>query len=121
MVRRAHSGRIADVKRIRSPPPTRNPGSHPLDVDRTDSRLDRPCRTVTVSHKTVPTVRKLQVLHRSEKRGGLDLDSLRKKSIHFEDDLSRCYKSGLRFQRRVDTKICAVPCYFVFISSWLRY
>ena len=44
-----------------------------------DSRLVRPCRAVTVPHHTVPTVGKLQVLHRGEKRLGLTLDGLRKK------------------------------------------
>jgi len=34
---------------------------------------------VTVTHNTVTTVVKLQVLHRGEKRLGLDLDSLCKK------------------------------------------
>ena len=34
---------------------------------------------MTVPHKTVATVRKLEVLHRGEKHLGLQLDSLRKK------------------------------------------
>jgi hypothetical protein len=52
---------------------------YPFDLDRPDSRLDRPCRAVTVPHQTVPTVGKLQVLHRGEKRLGLALNGLREK------------------------------------------
>src|SRR5580692_12193833 len=55
------------------------PNLHPFDLDRPDSCLDRPRRTVTMPHQTVPTVGKLQVLHRGEKRFGLALDGLRKK------------------------------------------
>jgi hypothetical protein len=54
------------------------PNLHPLDLDGTDPRLDRPCGTVTVSDKAVATVGELQVLHGDKKRLGFHLDSLRK-------------------------------------------
>src|SRR6202030_4554040 len=52
---------------------------HPIDVDGTDSRLDRPRRAMTMPDDTVAPVRKLQILHRGEESLGLDLNSLRQK------------------------------------------
>ena len=69
------------MKRIRSPssavPRSRN--LHSGDLDRTDPGLDGALGSMTMPHKTVATVRQLEVLHRREKHLGLQLDSLRKK------------------------------------------
>ena len=54
------------------------PNLHSGDLDSADPRLDRPHRAVTVPHQAVAAVRKLQALHRGEKRLGFHLDSLRK-------------------------------------------
>ena len=54
------------------------PNLHPGDLDGADPRLDRPHWAVAVPHEAIAAVGKLQALHRSEKRLGFHLDSLRK-------------------------------------------
>jgi len=76
-VRRAHSGRIAEVKRIRSPS-SAAARSRIFTRSTSDTRLDRPLRAMAVPHQAVAAVGKLQALHCEEKRLGLHLDCLRK-------------------------------------------
>jgi len=52
------------------------PNLPPRDINRPNPSLDRPHRAVTVPHNTVPTVGKLQVLHRGEKRRGASLSTV---------------------------------------------
>jgi hypothetical protein len=79
LVRRAHSGRIAELKRIRSPSPGRRavPNLRPRDLDRSDAGRNRSRRAVTMSHDAGASVGQLQFLHRGKKRLDFDLHGLR--------------------------------------------
>ena len=81
-MRRAHSGRIDEAKRMRVPSAaaprsrifTRATATGPIPV------CDRTLGAVTMPHKTVPPVGKLQMLHACKENFSLQLDRARKKS-----------------------------------------
>jgi hypothetical protein len=71
-------GGIAEVNRIRSPfaglPAI--PNLHARHLYGTDTSLNGAFRTMTVTHKTIVAVRKLEVLHRLKKGLRLQFDGL---------------------------------------------
>ena len=80
-MRRAHSGRIAELNRIPLAIAGRPavPNLRPRDLDRSDAGRNRSRRAVTMSHDTGAPVGQLQILHRGEKRLDFDLHGLRQK------------------------------------------
>ena len=77
-VRRAQRGRIAEVKRTRSPFSRRAPVAQldPPHRDRPDPGLHQPLRAMAVSHETVAPVRQPRISHRGKKRLGFRFDRL---------------------------------------------